>query len=156
VAILVVALVVLVATGLPSSLWRAFSTGAVKVEDPAPKEETRATPAPARSSVPSPRVANAAPARSSSSSMRFGIQVASFHTAARAQQALADLQKSSGLQGHVDEVPHEQGPWYRVVLGDFENPDDARIQAERLEKSGIVPSDRMVVAMENAAPAKHP
>jgi cell division protein FtsN len=88
--------------------------------------------------------------------MRFGIQVASFHTEARAQQALADLQKSSGLQGHVDEVPHEGGPWYRVVLGDFENPEDARTQAERLEQGGVVPSDRMVVALENAAPAKHP
>jgi len=129
-------------------LWRAFSTGAVKVEDPA-ADDSKPTPAPITNATRPTHTAPApTPTRGSSSSMRFGIQVASFHTQERAQAALAGLEKSSGLKGHVDEVPHDQGPWYRVVLGDFENPEDARTQAERLEQGGVVPSDRMVVAIE--------
>jgi len=149
-AVLLVAVAVLLASGLPSSLWRAFSTGAMKVEDPA-ADETKPTPAPITNATrPTHTTPAPTPTHASGSAMHFGIQVASFHTQERAQAALADLEKSSGLKGHVDEVPHDQGPWYRVVLGDFENPEDARTQAERLEQGGVVPSDRMVVAIETA------
>ena len=151
--LVLVAVVVLLASGLPSSLWRAFSTGAMKVEDPAAEERKPVPPPVTNATRPAQPAPSPAPSHSSSSAMHFGIQVASFHTQERAQQALADLEKSSGLKGHVDEVPHDQGPWYRVVLGDFENPEDARTQAERLEQGGLVPSDRMVVALE---PAKRP
>jgi len=155
VVIFLAAIAVLVATGLPSSLWRAFSTGAMKVEDSTAQPETPPAPAPTpvRKSTAAPHPASA---HVSGAIMRFGIQVASFHRQERAQQALADLEKSSGLTGHVDAVAHDQGPWYRVVLGDYENPEDARAEAERLEKSGLVPSDRMVVALENATPPTHP
>ena len=147
-ALLVVGVVAVFATGLPGSMWRAFSTGSVKIEDPQAQERTATSPPPAKSA--GPRTAAASPSRPRAGGrIHFAIQVASFRTEARARQALGELQKSTGLTGRVDEVAHESGSWYRVVLGDFTDAEEAQAEAVRLQGNGSVASDRMVVALES-------
>jgi cell division septation protein DedD len=108
------------------------ATGATTAETsnpaPGPSGTPNATPVP-------PRHAAAA----ATSRTTFGIQVAAFRTAGRAEHALKDLEDTTHLPG---EVLFADGPdndsWYRIVLGRFPSEAAAHSSAKDLLDKSLI------------------
>jgi general secretion pathway protein A len=75
----------------------------------------------------------------------LAIQVASFRTHTRADQVLADVTERTGLPGVVLAAEVDGVLWYRILLGAFANPEEARQAAEPLLRRRII---REVVTRE--------
>ncbi len=107
-------------------------------------------PAPAKPAAPARETAAApqrTPAQTGSSTittapaaseLAFGLQVASFRTAGRAERVLRDLESTTGLTGEVLTNEIEDETWYRIVVGRFTDEAVARQKADDLLHRSLI------------------
>jgi cell division septation protein DedD len=146
VAALVLGGVVAVSTGLLGRLLPGHAPKATVGADAAAPAVTQGTETVAPDAPPQPAGATgtqavppAHAAAAATAQTAFGIQVAAFHTAGRAQHALKDLEDTTHLPG---EVLFADGPdsesWYRIVLGRFTSESAARASAKDLLDKSLI------------------
>ncbi len=83
----------------------------------------------------------------------FTIQVASFHTRARAEQVLAEVTRLTGFPAAILPARVGGSDWLRLFLGSFPSPEAAREAAEPLVRNRTIHEVMVIPVPEGAGPA---
>ena len=118
-----------------AALWwwgtseRDMSTSAADISA-GPRGVADVAPGPAATGPESPAIAPAG--------QLLALQVASFRTRQRAEEVLGQAQNKTGLAGLVVPGDVDGTRWYRILLGTFSTPDEAKRAAEPLLEEGMI------------------
>jgi len=84
-------------------------------------------------------ISGEAPRAQRVSSLKYSVHVSSFKKPGLAQKAVERI-RQEGLEAFEIEVQlPETGPWYRVLVGQYDQKEEAQILADRLKESGLFP-----------------
>jgi cell division protein FtsN len=133
----------------------AQSSAPTQPAEPSPRPPEAAAPPQATPAVAAPVVAappvDTTPAPARTARRLYAVQVAAVRSQAQANAIEARLSRRTRMEGRV---LHDAGkPWYRVVLGEYDNMDVASRAADSLVRADVVDMG-VAVALPPSAPSQ--
>jgi DedD protein len=114
-----------------------------EAETPVSRSGIETKPAEAESKTeparPPPKETTALPSASEPTGSAFTIQAASVRDAQEADRLVAELKKQGYPAYRMIGIIPGSGVWYRVRIGEFKSPEDARSTLAKLKNAGVNP-----------------